>query len=179
MDLTTDFFTLFQLPRLFRLDLSALEARYLEIQGEVHPDRFVQADERARRQAAQWAARVNEGCLTLKKPLERAKYLLFLAGHDLEAERNTVMEPAFLIEQMEWREAAEEARNGRDHHALERLHHRLHQDLAGRYRALAALLDDQRDWPAAAHETRRLMFLEKLRLEIDDALAALEDEGIY
>lgn len=175
MDLTTDFYSLFQLPRAFRIDLGELDARYREIQAQVHPDRFAHAGEGERRLSMQWATRANEGYLTLKKPLERAKYLLHLAGHDLQAESNTAMAPEFLMEQMEWREAVMEARSGGDHHELEHLHHRLRQDLQGRYEELAALLDDKQDPESATEQVRRLMFLEKLLLEIDDALASLED----
>ena len=43
-----------------------------------------------------------------------------------------------------------------------------------RYEELAELLDDQHDYPLAADRVLRLMFLEKLLFEIDDAMAALE-----
>ncbi|MGB4468895.1 MAG: Fe-S protein assembly co-chaperone HscB [Azovibrio sp.] len=175
MDLNTDFFCLFQLPRAFRIELAELDARYLEIQARVHPDRFAHAGEGERRLSMQWATRANEGYQTLKTPLERAKYLLHLAGYDLQAESNTAMAPEFLMEQMEWRDAVMEARRGGDHHELEHLHHRLRQDLRGRYEELAVLLDDEQDLEAATELVRRLMFLEKLLLEIDDALASLED----
>ncbi|MDR2689128.1 MAG: Fe-S protein assembly co-chaperone HscB [Azoarcus sp.] len=175
MDLTVDFFTLFRLPRTFRIDLAELDARYLEIQSQVHPDRHVRAGEGERRLSMQWAARANEAYLTLKKPLERARYLLSLAGRDPEIERNTIMEPEFLMEQMEWREAVQEARQGGDHHELERLHHRLRLDLKKHHAELASLLDDRQDYAAAAGLARRLMFLEKLLAEIDKTLAELED----
>ncbi|MDR1349481.1 MAG: Fe-S protein assembly co-chaperone HscB [Zoogloeaceae bacterium] len=176
MDLTTDFFTLFQLAPVFRIDLAELEARYLVLQGAVHPDRFARADERTRRLSMQMAARANEACLTLKKPLARAQYLLSLAGHAIEAGRNACMEPEFLMAQMEWREAVQEARAGGDHHELERLQQRLALELQDRYQTLAALLDDQHDFAAAAEHTRQLMFLEKLRGDLDNALAFLDDD---
>ena len=81
----------------------------------------------------QWATHANEAYQTLKKPLERAKYMLHLAGHDIQAETNTAMPADFLMEQMEWREAVVEARNGGDHHELEHLHNRLRGDINGRY----------------------------------------------
>jgi len=81
----------------------------------------------------------------------------------------------FLIEQMEWREAVMEARNGGDHHELERLHNRLRADIHGRYSELEVLLDDAGDLDGATDRVRRLMFLEKLLHEIDDALASLEE----
>ena len=175
MDLTADFFALFGLPKTFRLSLSELDSRYRDVQAQVHPDRFANAPEGERRLSMQWATRANEAYLTLKKPLERAKYLLELAGHDLQAESNTTMPADFLMEQMEWREAVMEARTGGDHHELEHLYQRLRGDIDGRYAEVAALLDDARDYALATDRVRRLMFLEKLLYEIDDALASLDD----
>ena len=175
MDLRADHFALFGLNRGFRLDLSDLDSRYRDIQAQVHPDRFVHAGEAERRLSMQWATHANEAYQTLKKPLERARYLLHLAGHDIEAESNTAMPADFLMEQMEWREAVMEARIGRDHHELEHLHNRLRSDIAGRYGELGELLDDAADYAGATDRVRRLMFLEKLLHEIDDALASLED----
>jgi molecular chaperone HscB len=175
MDLRTDHFSLFGLNRAFRLDLSDLDSRYRDIQAQVHPDRFANATDAERRMSMQWATHANEAYLTLKKPLERAKYLLHLADHDIQAENNTAMPADFLMEQMEWREAVMEARNGCDHHELEHLHNRLRGDIKGRYEELAQLLDDTIDYAQATDRVRRLMFLEKLLYEIDDALASLED----
>lgn len=175
LDLTADFFSLFDMPRAFRLNLSELDSRFREVQAQVHPDRFAHAGEAERRLSMQWATKANEAYQTLKKPLERAKYLLHLAGHDIQAENNTAMPAEFLMEQMEWREAVMEAREGRDHHELEHLHNRLRGDINGRYDELAALLDDAGDLGHATDLVRRLMFLEKLLFEIDDALASLEE----
>ncbi|NHC05786.1 co-chaperone protein HscB [Azonexus fungiphilus] len=175
MDLAADFFSLFGLPRTFRLSLSELDSRYRDVQAQVHPDRFANATEAERRLSMQWATRANEAYLTLKKPLERARYLLELAGHDLQAESNTAMPADFLMEQMEWREAVMEARAGGDHHELEHLYQRLRSDIAGRHDEIAALLDDAQDYALATDRVRRLMFLEKLLYEIDDALASLDD----
>ena len=175
MDLSTDFFSLFELPKTFRLNLSELDSRYRDVQAQVHPDRFANASEAERRLSMQWATRANEAYQTLKRPLERAKYLLNLAGHDLQAESNTAMPADFLMEQMEWREAVMEARGGGDHHELEHLHHRLRNDIDGRHERLGALLDEQQDYAAATDLVRRLMFLDKLLYEIDDALASLEE----
>jgi molecular chaperone HscB len=175
MDFRADHFALFGLNRAFRLDLSDLDSRYRDIQARVHPDRFVNAGDAERRLSMQWATHANEAYQTLKKPLERAKYLLHLAGHDIQAESNTAMPADFLIEQMEWREAVMEAREGGDHHELERLHNRLRTDINGRYDELEQLIDESGELAIATDRVRRLMFLEKLLHEIDDALASLED----
>jgi molecular chaperone HscB len=78
------------------------------------------------------------------------------------------------MEQMEWREAVMEARDGGDHHELERLHNRLRGDINARYEELGELFD-QDEHGLATDRVRRLMFLEKLLYEIDDALASLEE----
>ena len=174
IELNASFFALFELPASFRLSISELDSRYRDIQAQVHPDRFANGSDAERRMSMQWATHANEAYLTLKKPLERAKYLLRLAGHDIQAESNTAMPADFLIEQMEWREAVMEARIGGDHHELEHLHHRLHADIEARYEELAVLFD-KNDHAQATDRVRRLMFLEKLLYEIDDALASLED----
>ena len=175
MDLTADFFSLFELPRAFRISVSDLDARYRDVQAQVHPDRFAHAGEVERRLSMQWATHANEAYQTLKKPLERARYLLHLVGHDIRAESNTAMPADFLMEQMEWREAVAEARGGGDHHELEHLHNRLRADIAARPEELARLLDDDKDYALATDRVRRLMFLDKLLHEIDDALASLEE----
>lgn len=174
MDFNADHFTLFGLPRLFRVDTSALDLRYRELAAQVHPDKFVQAGDAERRLSLQWATRVNEAYQTLKKPLSRAQYLLTLAGQDVGAENNAAMPPEFLMEQMEWREAVAEARLAREQGELEQLHHRVKQRMNNRYEQLAGLLDDQHDYQQGADRVRRLMFLDKLLFDIDDAMAALE-----
>ena len=55
MDLTADFFSLFELPRAFRLNLSELDSRFRDVQAQVHPDRFAHATEAERRLSMQWA----------------------------------------------------------------------------------------------------------------------------
>ncbi len=175
MDLSADFFKLFGLTPGFRLSLSELDSRYRDVQAQVHPDRFINAGDAERRLSMQWATRANEAYLTLKKPLERARYLLELAGCDLQAESNTAMPAEFLMEQMEWREAVMEARTGGDHHELEHLYHRLRGDIDSRYDEIGTLLDVDRNHALATDRVRRLMFLEKLLHEIDDALASLEE----
>ncbi|EXI86222.1 MAG: Hsc20 [Candidatus Accumulibacter regalis] len=175
MDFNTDHFSLFELPPGFRLDAALLDRRYLEMQSRVHPDRFASAGEAERRLSLQWATRVNEAYQTLKKPLARAKYLLHLAAHEIGSENNAAMPADFLVEQMEWREAVGEARAAGEHHQLEHLHHRLQREIRERYDELAVLLDDQHDLEQSADRIRRLMFIEKLLIEIDDAMVACEE----
>lgn len=172
---TDNHFEIFGLTPAFAIDIGALDLAYRELQARVHPDKFAHLGDAERRQSMQWATQANEAYRSLKKPLARAQYLLHLRGIELGAENNTAMPADFLIEQMEWREAVEEARHGGDQHELEHLHRRLRDLLDQRYAALGVLLDQQGDAQAAVDAVRKLMFLERLATDIDDSIAAIED----
>lgn len=169
-----DHFALFGMPCSFAVDAGELERRYHELQGQVHPDKFANAQDADRRQAMQWATHANEAYQTLKYPLKRAQYLLHLAGHDAQVEHNTAMPTAFLVEQMEWRETVAEARAAADAGELDTLHHRMRKEISAQYETLHQALDERKDYPRAAELVRQLMFQEKLLHEIDDALEAVE-----
>lgn len=174
IDLTQDFFALFGLPRSFEIDETALDNAWHDLQSKVHPDRHAHLSDLEKRRSMQWATRVNEAYRTLRKPLPRAQYLLELAGVDAGLETNTAMSAEFLMEQMEWREAVEEARTAGDGDELGLLHQRLRQHAREVLAGLGRELDQAHDYSAAADTVRRLMFIEKLQHEIDDALEALE-----
>ena len=111
MSLSSDFFTLFDLPIQFELDVQQLTARYRDLQRTVHPDKFADAPERDRRLALQQSAHINEAFNTLKSPLSRGRYLLQLKGIDnTQEQQNTAMDGAFLMQQMELREALAEVK---------------------------------------------------------------------
>src|SRR3989440_4062870 len=172
MNLNQTHFELFGLPAGFALDIAALEARYRELQREVHPDRFAAAPEPERRVSMQLATRVNEAYQTLKSPLRRAVYILRLRGVDPEFETNTAMPPEFLMEQMSWRERIEAGSENPE--ALVRLRGALSDESGKIYEKLRGQLDRGGDDAAASEATRMLMFYEKLAEEIDDKLAELE-----
>lgn len=174
VDFNANHFDLFGLSAAFRLDAEKLDKRFREIQAQVHPDKFAHASDAERRLSLQWATRVNEAYQTLKKPLSRAQYLLQLSSSDVGLESNSCMPTEFLMEQMEWREAVAEARQAREYGELEQLHYRVKQRMSACYEELAVLLDDERDDQQAIDRVRRLMFLEKLLAEVDDAMASLE-----
>ena len=173
-DFNQDFFALFGLPRAFRVAPALLDKAYHDLQSKVHPDRHAHLPETERRLSMQWATQVNEAYRTLKNPLQRARYLLHLHGVDTEHESNTAMPAAFLMEQMEWREAVAEARAANDHHELEKLLLRLQHQSSDIRGEIECDIDEKKHYPAAADALRRLMFIDKLEREIDEALEALE-----
>ena len=118
----------------------------------------------------QWAVRVNEAYQRLKDPVKRAAYLCELNGAPIEAENNTAMPTAFLTQQMEWREALDEAGAVAQVEAL--------ADVVVTHRRTAltelqSTLDERRDFAAAAQQVRALMFVERFVLDLDQRLEAL------
>lgn len=167
-----DYFSLFQLPERFALDRSTLEGAYRNVQAQVHPDRFASRSEAERRVAMQWATLANEAYRTLKSPIERARYLLKRRNVEIDAERNTAMSPAFLMQQIAWRESVEEAQGQPE--ALKRLAQNLQRDEDVMLEDLGRALDEKSDTAGAAELVRRMMFMDRLRSEIDDSIAQLE-----
>ncbi len=166
-------FELFHLPQRFDTDMSALDKAYREVQSRVHPDKFINATDTEKRVAMQWATRANEAYQTLKNPYKRAAYLCELNGIDLQIESNTAMPGEFLMQQMEWREALEEAKAARDIDALEALNAELQGARKAEVRKIGEQLDAQ-DFAQAAHGVRKLMFLEKFSTEIGHIFEHIE-----
>jgi molecular chaperone HscB len=166
-------FELFQLPARFDVDMDALDAAYREIQGRVHPDRFVNASDAEKRVAMQWATRANEAYQTLRHPQKRAQYLCELHGVDLQTESNTAMPMDFLMQQMELREALADARASKDAGALDELDAQVRGERKARLAAVGELLDAG-DYQNAAQGVRALMFLDKFGDELHYAFEALE-----
>lgn len=171
MLLSDDDFTLFGLPRRFALDRTELDARWRALQAEAHPDRFAAEGGAAQRLAMQWAVRINEAHGRLKDPLARAAYLCELHGAPVRAEDNTAMPASFLMQQMAWREALEEADTLQ---AVESLEDEVRADEKRRFGRVVAALDEAGDAAAAAAEVRALMFVARFRQDIARRLEALE-----
>jgi len=166
-------FALFNLPPQFTLDTAQLDAAYREVQNQVHPDKFVSAPDAEKRVAMQWATRANEAYQTLKSPFKRAAYLCELNGVDLQTESNTAMPVDFLMQQMSWREALDDARADSDLPALEQLDAELRTTQREQLAQIAALLD-QTNYAEAGQVVRQLMFLEKFSEDVARVFETLE-----
>ena len=171
MNLTSTDFELFDIEPRFALDPGALDTRWRALLGQVHPDKFAAQGAVAQRIAMQWAVRVNEAYQRLKDPVKRAAYLCEMQGALIEAESNTAMPTAFLMQQMAWRESLDDAATVLQVEAI------ANEVAAHRRTALTQLqitLDTQRDFTAAAQQVRALMFSERFAHDIDQRLQALE-----
>lgn len=158
MQLQSDDFELLGLPRQFAQDPDVLTAQWKALQRQVHPDRFANGTQAEKRLAMQWSARINEAYRRLLQPLSRATYLCELAGHPIGAEDNTAMPRQFLMQQMQWLEALDDAE---DEAAIAPIEQEVMQALAATIEATAAALDRDHDYPAAVSHVRAWMFLER------------------
>lgn len=165
MNLNDTDFELFGVPATFAQERPTLDARWKDLQREAHPDRFAAQGPAAQRLAMQWSVRINEAYQRLKDPVRRAAYLCELHGAPVDAERNTAMPPAFLMQQMEWREALDEAESPE---AVARLREEVDAGRASALSSLGVLIDGQGDHPAAAQQVRALMFIERFAQDVED-----------
>jgi len=174
IDFTADHFSLFDLPRRYRIDAAALDRAYRALQAAIHPDRHAAGDDAARRLALQASARVNEAYETLRDPAARGEYLLGLQGIASLSETDTAMPMDFLAEQMERREAIEDATAAGDHAALETALDGIASESRALEEELAAALDDRGAQDDAKTMVRKLRFLDRVRHEITEALIEAE-----
>ena len=170
MNFNSTDFELFDTPARMAFERAALDTRWRALQARVHPDKFASEGASAQRLAMQWAVRVNEAYQRLKDPLRRASYLCELNDAPVNAEHNTAMPAAFLMQQMEWREALDDAR------ALGAVQALASEVAAHRKTAMAELqitIDYKADFAAAAQQVRALMFTERFEADVDQRLEAL------
>lgn len=163
-------FQLLGLPLGYELNLEALEQHYHKLSRRMHPDRFAASDERDRRLSLDWSTRLNDAYATLREPLRRAEYLLSLQGVQALGEAQSLMDPAFLEEQMEFRERLADARSAPDPlTALGSLRQDIKAAMAERADALRGALGGQapRNPGSAALLVQELKFFNKLLQEAD------------
>ncbi|NOY67507.1 MAG: Fe-S protein assembly co-chaperone HscB [Gammaproteobacteria bacterium] len=179
LDLTSNFFELFEIPVSFVIDAGLLMKRYRELQQTVHPDRFANATEQERRLSLQYATQINEALRILKDPLERARYLLQLKGVLWDDEQTTLSDPAFLMRQIELRESLEEVREKPDPlSAIGNIIDKVSVLIGDNTQVLQGLLesDNEDELIQAKNQVRKMQFLKKLMAEAESIEAAIEDD---
>jgi molecular chaperone HscB len=166
-------FVLFGLAERFAIDRADLDGRWRQLQGSAHPDRFAAEGAAAQRLAMQWSVRINEAYRRLREPLSRAAYLCELRGAPIAAHSNTAMPGDFLMQQMAWREALDDAAGDAELAVLDVEVRNTERDLLAQ---LANLLDGASASPTlAAERVRALMFIQRFRADLNQRLDALQD----
>ncbi len=163
-------FELFDVPPQFAQDRVQLDARWKALQRQAHPDRFAAEGAAAQRAAMQWSVRINEAYQRLKDPLKRAAYLCELRGAPVQAENNTAMPAAFLMQQMEWRESLDDTETAQGLEALAGL---VAAEQRRVQQTLSHWLDEAQDPAQAVGQVRALMFIERFTQEVNAKLDRL------
>jgi len=174
VNLQSSDFELFAVPEQFAQDRAVLDARWKDLQREAHPDKFMAQGAAAQRLAMQWSVRINEAYQRLKDPLKRATYLCERHGAPVNAENNTAMPSAFLMQQMVWREALDDAKSVDDLHEISA------QALSAKQEALQQcehLLDVRHDYLQAVAQVRAMMFIDKFARDLQDRIDEMELAG--
>lgn len=171
MNLQTNDFELFGLAQKFNQDRAGIDARWKELQREAHPDKFAAHGASAQRVAMQWSVRINEAYQRLKDPLKRAAYLCELNGVPVNAEKNTAMPAEFLMQQIEWREALDEAKAAENLHKIA-----LQANECGSNQLLKIEqdIDAANNFKLAVEHVRALMFVERFITEVDARIDELQ-----
>lgn len=171
-----DYFEIFSLKPRFHLDMGLLDANFRDFQRQVHPDKTAHLGEAERRHSMQWSTLANEAYQTLKKPVERASYLLRINGIETHSDGHAVsLSQEFLIEQMEWREELQETIQIRDTKELGKLERRVRDKLSAHMDKLGKLLDNEQQFSMAANLVKQIRFLDRLLEEISNAYELLEN----
>jgi molecular chaperone HscB len=173
VNLQDDDFALFGLKQTFAQDRAAIEVRWKALQREAHPDKFASHGVAAQRIAMQWSVRINEAYQRLKDPLKRAAYLCELAGFPIQAHSNTAMPPQFLMQQMEWREALDDASEEGAVKALRDDVQAARKDLLAQCEKCLGH-DRDRDPASAVASVRALMFIDKFAQDLNQRLDPFE-----
>ena len=159
-------------------DIAQLTQTNRELQQKAHPDRFANGSEAEKREAMQITSLINQAYNTLKDPALRLQYLLSLKGIDMNAETDTTMDGAFLMEQMELREEIADVRQQSD--PLDVLE-TISADLKNKSQDLVQQFDEfyqQQALDKAREIVRKLQFINKAQKEVNDLVEQLEDELI-
>ena len=105
-----NYFEIFSFTPAYDIDQKDLLRRYLDLQQEFHPDRYIASSEAEKRINMQWVAEINLAFETLSNDLLRSIYLLKISGHELE--ENPQLDNSVLLKQIELREQLEELKLG-------------------------------------------------------------------
>lgn len=170
MNLQSNDFELFNLPLNFAQDRATIDARWKDLQRQAHPDKFTAQGAAAQRIAMQWSVRINEAYQHLKDPVQRAAYLCELHQAPINAENNTAMPAAFLMQQIELREALDDADNGKN---LDEISQQSKHLLLEQLSKVEQLLDVDKNYLQAAQAVRALMFIERFQHDIELRYEAL------
>jgi molecular chaperone HscB len=152
------------------VDPRDLAGRYRELQRSVHPDRFAAGSDHEQRLSLQYTTLVNEAYDVLGSDLKRCIYLLQLSGVDISDSDKTSVEPAFLMQQIELREALEDINQAeKPFEELEGMRTQVNSILLTLMSEFTTHLGDETvaSLELATNVVRKMQYMNKLISEID------------
>ncbi|CAL4125777.1 unnamed protein product [Meganyctiphanes norvegica] len=108
-----NYFDILGIKKAFNINSKFLTKDFRKLQSIYHPDKFGLKSPHEQELAADHSSMINKAYRTVLHPVERAEYLLQLAGLPLE-EGHIDMDPEFLMDIMEVNEELEEAQDKDD-----------------------------------------------------------------
>jgi molecular chaperone HscB len=148
------YFDLFEVPRKLRIEMSALEKKFLELSWKLHPDKFVNASAEEQELSLKSSSELNDAYRVLRDPVARVEYLLELEGMRKEGEHKQQAPPELLEEVFELNESLDELReakaSGGDLASLKSRLEAEEKNFQAKLSEVDALLrDTARQWDAA------------------------------
>jgi len=164
LDLTKDFFDVFNIEKSFSIDKNHIEKEYFLLQNKYHPDRFVNASEEEKFEAAQSSIFINKAYNTLKDDLKRSEYILKIQSIMVNTESSDSIKPCpiLLMEVMEDRDQLSELKNFDD---IQDFENRINSKKEKCLNELDNEFNNE-NYNDAASLTIRLQFLTKILEEI-------------
>jgi molecular chaperone HscB len=114
-----NYFELYGLPVLMKVDVSEIKKKFYELSRQYHPDFHAQANEDQQGEVLQKSADVNKAFKVFQNPDDTIKYVLQLKNLVYDEEKYE-LDPEFLMEVMEINEELMELETGADQEALDR-----------------------------------------------------------
>jgi len=161
-----NYFEIFSLQECFDLNMDKLAAEYKNLQSQIHPDKFSDADDVSRLEALQLSSIVNDAFDTLKSPLKRAAYILTLNGINPEEHNQKHLGETLLMQQMDWRDQLDYATEEEDLDAIEALKQEVIEE---RESCITEFQDcvNAYNFVDAKPVYNKLQFVEKMLIEIN------------
>ncbi|QCO71136.1 Fe-S protein assembly co-chaperone HscB [Buchnera aphidicola] len=92
-----NYFSLFKVPKNFKIDEKLLSENFYKLQLKFHPDLFMNDSEAKKKIILEKSIQINKGYETLKNFLSRAIYFLFLNGFKIKKETILLENNNFLM----------------------------------------------------------------------------------
>ena len=160
-----NYFELFSLTPNFNIDLKTLESTYQHQISEFHPDKFATHSDKEKSLALQNTSLINTAYDTLKSPLLRATYLLELDGIQAFDEKDTQMDMAFLLSQIELREALELIESRQDELELDEFIEQVSSKITLNIAQITQAFSESDTTQIIKNLVRELKFYEQLNLQ--------------